>query len=103
MKFPAQFWFLALGLFESGVALASEGEAPTSHLSWAKWLGAAIAIGLGSAGAATAQGKAAAAALEGIARNPASKGDVFVPLILSLVFVEFQALLAFVIALTLAG
>lgn len=96
-------WFLLATsgmLFESLALAAEEGE--TSPVALAK-IGAAIAIGLGAAGAATGQGKAAAAALEGIARNPASKGDVFVPLILSLVFMEFQALLSFVIALNLAG
>lgn len=84
----------------SSVALASEGD--VSAVGMAK-IGAAIAIGLGAAGAATAQGKAASSALEGIARNPTSKGDVFLPLILSLVFMELQALLCFVIALNLAG
>jgi F-type H+-transporting ATPase subunit c len=89
------------GLFAS-FCYADDGAAVASPLGLAK-LGAAIAIGLGALGAATGQGKAASAALEGIARNPASRGEVFVPLILSLVFMEFQALLCFVIALNLAG
>ncbi len=90
-----------LGVGVSAVAVAAEGAAGEA-VGLAK-IGAAIAIGLGAFGAATAQGRAASAALEGIARNPASRGDVFVPLILSLVFMEFQALLCFVIALNLAG
>ncbi len=88
--------------FES-ICLADDGSAASgSPIGLAK-IGAAIAIGLGAFGAASGQGKAAAAALEGIARNPSSRGEVFVPLILSLVFMEFQALLCFVIALNLAG
>ena len=66
-------------------------------------LGAAIAIGLGAFGAATGQGRAASAAMEGIARNPTSRGDVFVPLIIALAFMEFQALLSFIVALMLVG
>lgn len=96
-------WFLTAfsGMVLSSLAFAAEDDVASS-VGWAK-IGAAIAIGLGAAGAATAQGKAAGSALEGIARNPAARGEVFVPLILSLVFMEFQALLSFVIALTLAG
>ena len=87
-------------LLMSSAALASDGSMDGAGLAK---IGAALAIGLGAAGAATGQGKAAAAALEGIGRNPASRGDVFVPLILSLVFMEFQALLSFVIALQISG
>ena len=96
-----RFVFFTGVFFSSAAAFASDGEV-SSPLGLAK-IGAAIAIGLGAAGAATGQGRAASAALEGIARNPTSKGEVFVPLILSLVFMEFQALLCFVIALNLAG
>ncbi len=91
-------------LLSAGVgAVAVAAEGMTGEAVGMAKIGAAIAIGLGAFGAATAQGRAASAALEGIARNPASRGDVFVPLILSLVFMEFQALLCFVIALNLAG
>ena len=86
---------LAGALAASGLAEAAEVAMPGS--SWAP-IGAAIAVGFGAAGAASAQGRAASAALEGIARNPGSRSEVFVPLLLSLVFMEFQALLCFVIA-----
>jgi F-type H+-transporting ATPase subunit c len=66
-------------------------------------IGAGIAIGLGAFGAAGAQGRAAAAAFEGISRNPSSKDDVFMPFILGLAFMEFQAILAFIIAFMLVG
>ena len=85
----------------SAVVFASGGDAQSS--SGLVKIGAAIAIGLGAAGAATGQGRAASSALEGIARNPASRGDVFVPMILALVFMEFQALLAFVVAFMILG
>lgn len=88
------------GVLSSSWAFASDEAATGSPLGLAK-LGAAIAIGLGTFGAASAQGKAASAALEGIARNPMSRGDVFVPLIIALAFMEFQALLSFMIAFML--
>ena len=40
-------------------------------------LAAGLAIGIGAAGAASAQGKAAAATFEGVTRNPSSKEEVF--------------------------
>ncbi|MBI2603868.1 MAG: ATP synthase F0 subunit C [Deltaproteobacteria bacterium] len=91
------------GLSASSIALAEAST--TGNESWvglAK-LGAAIAIGLGTFGAATGQGRASSAAMEGIARNPTSRGDVFVPLIIALAFMEFQALLSFIVALMLVG
>ena len=84
----------------ASTALA-EGGAETAS-SWSA-LAAGLAIGLGAFGAATAQGRAASAALEGIARNPNARSEVFMPLILALVFMELQALLAFVIAFLIKG
>jgi F-type H+-transporting ATPase subunit c len=66
-------------------------------------IGAGLAIGLAAFGAASGQGKAAASALEGIARNPSASGSMFVPLILSLVFMEALGILAFLIAFFLNG
>ena len=90
------------GVLASPVVLAADEAATGSPAGLAK-LGAAIAIGLGAFGAATGQGRAASAAMEGIARNPTSRGDVFVPLIIALAFMEFQALLSFIVALMLVG
>ena len=61
-------------------------------------LGAALAIGLAAFGGALGQGRTAAAALEGIARNPAAQGKVFVPMIIGLALIESLVLYAFVIA-----
>jgi F-type H+-transporting ATPase subunit c len=62
-------------------------------------VGLAIAIGLGLSviGAALGQAKAAAAALEGIARNPNAADKVFVPLLLSLSFIESLVLFVWVL------
>ena len=83
-----------LGLMVSSIALAAD----ESYSGGLGKIAAAAAISLGAFGAATGQGRAASSALEGLARNPSAKGEVFVPLILSLVFMELQALLCFVIA-----
>lgn len=64
-------------------------------------LAAALAIGLGAFGAASAQSRAAAATFEGITRNPSSKDAVFTPFILALAFMEFQAILSFIVAFLL--
>lgn len=87
------------GLLFSGLALA-QGDA-ASAASAAGWIpiGAGLAIGLAAFGAASAQGRTAACFMEGIARNPSAKDSMFQPFILSLVFMEFQALLGFVIAI----
>ena len=61
-------------------------------------LGSGLAIGLATFGATNGQGRATASAVEGIARNPGSREQVFMPFILGLVFMELQALLGFVIA-----
>lgn len=86
---------LSVGFMLSSIALGADG---TDSMAWGK-LAAAFAISLGAFGAATGQGRAASAALEGLARNPSSRAEVFVPLILSLVFMELQALLCFVVAM----
>src|SRR5687768_1074606 len=61
-------------------------------------LGAGLAIGIAAFGGSLGQGKTAAAALEGIARNPAAQGKIFVPMIIGLALIESLVLYAFVIA-----
>lgn len=86
------------GLFLSSLAFAQDAAGASAANQWVP-IGAAIAIGLAAFGAASAQGRTTSAALEGIARNPSAKDALFQPFILGLVFMEFQALLGFVIAI----
>ena len=79
----------------AAVAYAADGDTDSSGLIA---IGAALAIGLATFGAASAQGKTASAAMEGIARNPTAKDQVFMPFIISLALMEFHALLGFVIS-----
>ena len=62
---------------------------------------AAIAIGVAALGGTLAQGKAVASALESIGRNPSASGNLFVPMLLGLAFIESLVVLAFVIAQSL--
>lgn len=66
-------------------------------------LGAGLGVGLAAFGAASGQGKAAAAALDGIARNPAAGGKMFVPLVLSLALMESLVIFSFLVTNGLGG
>ena len=66
-----------------------------------KFLAAGLAIGLAVLGGTAGQGKAAAAAYEGIGRNPQSADKLFTPLLLGLALIEFQTIMAFIIAILL--
>ena len=79
----------------SSLAMASEEASKGDVYSS---LAAALAIGLAAFGGSLGQGKTAAAALEGIGRNPAAQGKIFVPMIIGLALIESLVLYAFVIA-----
>jgi len=79
-------------------AAMAEDAAAASHVDAYASLGAGLAIGVAAFGGSLGQGKAAASALEGIARNPAASGKIFVPMIISLALIESLVLYAFVIA-----
>lgn len=66
-------------------------------------LAAAIAIGLAALGGTLAQGRAVTANLEAIGRNPGATGNLFVPMLLGLAFIESLVVISFVIAFTIAG
>jgi F-type H+-transporting ATPase subunit c len=78
----------------TSVAMAAEGGPVDQYAS----LGAALAIAIAAFGGALGQGATMKAALEGIARNPAAQGKIFVPMIIGLALIESLVLYAFVIA-----
>jgi len=97
MNFRKLFGFVALfTLAFAGSAFAAEGAA--AGVDPYASLAAALAIGVAAFGGAIAQGRVMNAALEGIARNPAAQGKVFVPMIIGLALIESLVLYAFVIA-----
>ncbi len=84
----------------SSLALAEGGDgASVVTAAGLIALGSGLCMGIAAFGAATGQGRAVMAAVEGIARNPNAKDQVFLPLILGLAFMEFQALMGFIIAI----
>ena len=88
-------WLIG-GLLTSSLAMAAEGAA--SEASGLVAVGSGLAMGLAALGGTLGQGKAAGSALEGIARNPTSRGEVFMPMIIALALIEFQAIMGFIIA-----
>ena len=96
-----RFATVVTGLVGSSIAGAQTEvvEAVTVGYDWGTPIAAALAIGLAAFAAASAQGRTAEKALESIGRNPAAREQLFQPFILGLVFMEFQALLGFVIAI----
>lgn len=87
-----------------GSALASAEEvAAVGHATasvatnWGPFA-AYLGLGLAALGGALGQGKTASAALDGIARNPAASGKIFVPMVIGLALIESLVLYAFVIA-----
>jgi F-type H+-transporting ATPase subunit c len=61
-------------------------------------IAANIGIGIAAFGSALGQGRMAASAMESIGRNPNSAGQIFVPMIIGLAFIEALTLYALVIA-----
>ncbi len=84
------------GLMFSSMGFAAEEGGVSANGLVA--IGSALAMGLAALGGTLAQGKTASSALEGIARNPASSDKVFMPMIIALALIEFQAIMGFIIA-----
>jgi F-type H+-transporting ATPase subunit c len=64
-------------------------------------LGANIGVGIAAFGSGLGQGRMVASAMESIGRNPNSSGQIFVPMIIGLAFIEALTLYALVIAFLL--
>lgn len=89
---------------EDGVQQVVAGAASAGISNAAFYaIAAALVLCLAAFAGALAQGRIAAAAMEGISRNPQAQKNMFVPMILGLVFVETLVLFSFVIANTIAG
>lgn len=82
-------------------ALAEEAAGAASSGSSLQYLGAGLAIGLAVIGGGMGQGRAAAGAFEGIGRNPQCSDKMFTPLLIGLALIEFQTIMAFIIAFLL--
>jgi|HubBroStandDraft_3_1064219.scaffolds.fasta_scaffold81248_2 F-type H+-transporting ATPase subunit c len=83
-----------LAMAQEGAAAAGGGEFRGGLIALAANLG----IGIAAFGSALGQGRMAASAMESIGRNPNSAGQIFVPMIIGLAFIEALTLYALVIA-----
>lgn len=91
---------LALVLVFVSPAFANDGGASSSGLGE---IAAGLAIAIAAFGGAISQGKTVCSALDGIARNPGSAGQMFVPMILGLVLIESLVIYALVISMKIVG
>ena len=93
---------LILGVAVAPVFAQAEGQAATPKSAQSlqiHWL--ALAMAVAAAGCGYAQSKALTAGCEGVSRNPGSADTVRFFIILGLAFIEFLALLTFVVVLFL--
>ena len=98
------FFVLALMLIASTVLCAqTTSGAAASDSKWAVYLGAGLAMAIGSGLCGLAQGKVAAACAEAMARNPGASGSIRLALILGLAFIESLALYVLVIVFAKVG
>lgn len=94
--------FAVLSVMLLAVAAPAEAQeaAAQGGVNWVKAL-SAIGLALAAVGGAFAQAKIIAAAVESIARNPGAAGQMFLPWVLGVAFVEtlvIFALVAFFVA-----
>lgn len=56
----------------------------------------ALTLGIAAFGGTFAQGKIVSSAMDGISRNPQAQGDMFIPMILGLAFIESLVIFALI-------
>jgi F-type H+-transporting ATPase subunit c len=88
---------LLLSLGSTVAVAAEQAEAVAGGGGIGTKFAAALALGIAAFGGALGQGKTAAAALEGIGRNPAAAGKLFVPMIIGLALIESLVIYALII------
>jgi F-type H+-transporting ATPase subunit c len=94
----------ALGAEEKGgvaeKASPALRETAAKGLSWTL-VAAVLGMAFAAAGAAVAQAVTANAALQGIARQPEASGKIFVPMLLTVVFIETLGIYTLFVAILL--
>lgn len=90
--------FVAIVLFFVDPAFAAD---TATAGGWGARAAAGFGVALAAFGGALAQGKTASAALDSIGRNPGASGQLFLPMILGLVFIESLVIYALVISFLL--
>ncbi len=90
---------VVFGLTAAPAFAQAESEAGGSNLE-VHWL--AVAMAIAAAGCGIAQSRAVAGGCEGVSRNPGAVDTIRFFIILGLAFIEFLALLTFVVVLLLS-
>lgn len=105
MKMITKNWMWVVGFLMSSANVFAEEAAhgAAGGALWSTPLAVGFGIALAVIAASTAQGKIAAAFMEGVSRNPGAQKSMFVPLILSLVFVETLVLFTFLVVNGITG
>ncbi len=88
-------------LLASSPALAQEATDASAKGSIALAIG--LIMALAPIGCAIGMGLIGSAGLSGIARNPAAQGKIFIPMIISLAFIEAFVIFGLLVSFTLAG
>lgn len=89
---------LASPLLAMAQEAANAGASGASFRGGLIAIGANLGVGIAAFGSGLGQGRMAASAMESIGRNPNSAGQIFVPMIIGLAFIEALTLYALVIA-----
>lgn len=100
MKYLTMLLFVLIAVAAVGVipVLAQgEGGAARSELPQGLLITAGFSMAIAAAGCGYAQSKALAAGCEGVSRNPGAVDTIRFFIILGLAFIEFLALLTFVV------
>lgn len=94
---------VVLSLFSSTAFAQQAAEAAATPYTTFGWIAISAGLGIGIAafGGGIGQGRAVGSAVEGLARNPGSSDEVFVPFIIGIALIESLVIYAFVIALML--
>ena len=95
--------FLGLILMSVAVPVFAQGEAGAAGAEKSQWLliSSGFGMALAAAGCGYAQSRALAAACEGVSRNPGATDTIRIFIFLGLAFIEFLALLTFVVIMLL--
>jgi len=94
---------LGLTLLVLVVPVFAQGETGAAAAPKDQWLliSSAFGMALAAAGCGYAQSRALAAACEGVSRNPGATDTIRIFIFLGLAFIEFLALLTFVVIMLL--
>ena len=94
---------LGLVILMTVAPVYAQGEAGAAPGAKSQWLliSAGFGMALAAAGCGYAQSRALAAACEGVSRNPGATDTIRIFIFLGLAFIEFLALLTFVVIMLL--